>query len=285
MSISSIQSHVAYGYVGNRIATFALQRLGHEVITVNTVQFSNHTGYGHWKGNIFSAEHIALVIEGLKELGVLDKCQAILSGYLGNTQIGYEIIKAVQYCRTINPQLTYLCDPVMGDIGRGLFVESSIPAFMQTVATTQAQIITPNHFEFELLTRKKVGSYVEVKNAIQELPYYKNQIILITSFQLQSNPKDELEVLMYYEGALYSIKTDFIHFKNTPNGMGDLFAALFLGIFMKNSSALQAFSHAVSSIYSILKSTYASQNREIAIIPNQDFIVKPNYAFEAKHVL
>ena len=68
-SILSIQSHVAYGYVGNKAATFPLQSMGYDVWPVNTVQFSNHTGYGKWQGIIFSKEHIGNVIQGIEDLG------------------------------------------------------------------------------------------------------------------------------------------------------------------------------------------------------------------------
>ena len=43
MAILSIQSHVAYGHVGNRSAVFPLELLGFDVWPINTVQFSNHT--------------------------------------------------------------------------------------------------------------------------------------------------------------------------------------------------------------------------------------------------
>ena len=59
--VLSIQSHVVSGYVGNKSAAFPLQvqilnicsfilikyfqLLGFEVDTINSVQFSNHTGY------------------------------------------------------------------------------------------------------------------------------------------------------------------------------------------------------------------------------------------------
>ena len=79
--ILSIQSHVASGYVGNRSAVFPLQRLGCEVNFINTVQFSNHTGYGKWTGEIFSAQHIQDVINGLWENGQIERLDAILSGY------------------------------------------------------------------------------------------------------------------------------------------------------------------------------------------------------------
>src|SRR5690625_6469341 len=67
MNVLSVQSHVAYGYVGNRAAAFPLQRLGFDVWAVNTVQFSNHTGYGTWTGDVFTADHVRKVIEGIFE--------------------------------------------------------------------------------------------------------------------------------------------------------------------------------------------------------------------------
>ncbi len=51
LNILSIQSHVAYGHVGNASAVFPMQRLGCEVWPIHTVQFSNHTGYKEgWTG-------------------------------------------------------------------------------------------------------------------------------------------------------------------------------------------------------------------------------------------
>ena len=42
-NILSIQSHVVYGFAGNKSATFPMQLLGVDVWALNTVQFSNHT--------------------------------------------------------------------------------------------------------------------------------------------------------------------------------------------------------------------------------------------------
>ena len=80
MNLLSIQSHVACGHVGNSAAVFPLQRIGIEVWPVNTVQFSNHTGYGEWRGRVFSGEDIRLVVQGIEECGVLGECDGVLSG-------------------------------------------------------------------------------------------------------------------------------------------------------------------------------------------------------------
>src|SRR3989338_1967688 len=124
--ILSIQSHVATGYVGNRAAVFPLQRLGCEVTFINTVQFSNHTGHGRWTGQIFSADHVQDVLNGLWQLGTMDTLDAVLSGYLGAAEIGNIILNTVAALKDKNPHLLYCCDPVIGDEGRGIYVKPDV---------------------------------------------------------------------------------------------------------------------------------------------------------------
>ena len=50
-TVLSVQSWVACGNVGNTAALFPLQRLGCETWSLNTVAFSNHTGYERWRGD------------------------------------------------------------------------------------------------------------------------------------------------------------------------------------------------------------------------------------------
>ena len=94
MNILSIQSSVAYGHAGNSSAVFPLQRLGHEVWPVFTVHFSNHTGYGEWRGPVFDPETVRDVITGIEERGVLPRCDAVLSGYQGAPTMGEVIVGA-----------------------------------------------------------------------------------------------------------------------------------------------------------------------------------------------
>src|SRR3546814_16433861 len=61
VKILSIQSAVAYGHVGNSAAVFPLQRIGVEVLPVYTVNFSNHTGYGAWRGPLIDPAPVAAV--------------------------------------------------------------------------------------------------------------------------------------------------------------------------------------------------------------------------------
>ncbi len=126
MKVLSIQSHVAYGHVGNASAVFPMQRLGVEVWPVHTVQFSNHTGYGAWRGRVFDGPAVEEVIQGVAERGALKHCDAVLSGYMGSADIGTAILRAVAAVRAANREAIYCCDPVIGDTYSGsMFARAS----------------------------------------------------------------------------------------------------------------------------------------------------------------
>ena len=131
MNLISIQSHVAYGHVGNSAAVFALQRLGCEVWPVHTVQFSNHTGYGAWRGEVFAAARIGDVVDGIAERGVLGGCDGVLSGYVGAVDTGEAILAAVGKVKAHNANASYCCDPVIGNRVRGEFVRPGVAEFMR----------------------------------------------------------------------------------------------------------------------------------------------------------
>ena len=118
-NILSIQSAVAYGHVGNSAAVFPLQRIGHEVWPVYTVNFSNHTGYGHWTGPMIPASDVADIIKGMDERGALERVDAVLSGYQGGDDIADVIVDAVAQVKAKNPNAIYACDPVMGNAKSG----------------------------------------------------------------------------------------------------------------------------------------------------------------------
>src|SRR5690606_5837667 len=134
MNLLSIQSHVAFGHVGNAAATFPLQRIGVEVWPIHTVQFSNHTGYGAWTGQVFDAGLIGEVVRGIEERGALGTCGGVLSGSRGAAATGEAILDAVTRVKGANPQARYCCDPVIGDVESGVFVRDGIPEFMKSRA-------------------------------------------------------------------------------------------------------------------------------------------------------
>src|ERR1700732_3653711 len=158
MNILSIQSAVSYGHVGNSAAVFPLQRLGFEVWPVNTLQYSNHPGYGAFRGRVFEPAHVAEVITGIAERGVLGTCDAVLSGYLGDAATGEAVLDAVSRVKAANPAALYCCDPVIGDSGTGVYVRPGVAEFFQQRGLPAADIVTPNQFELEHLTGSAAAS-------------------------------------------------------------------------------------------------------------------------------
>src|SRR3712207_3240889 len=203
MNILSIQSHVAYGHVGNAAAAFPMQRLGVEVWPVHTVQFSNHTGYGAWTGRVFDGAAIAELVEGIAARGVLHACDGVLSGYMGTPDIGAAILSAVARVRTENPAALYCCDPVIGDVGRGVFVRPGIPEFMRDRAVPAADIVTPNQFELDFLSGAATGTLGEAKAAVAAVQRLGPPVVLVTSLHTEETPADAIDLLAGEGGAFW----------------------------------------------------------------------------------
>ncbi len=195
MNILSIQSHVAYGHVGNAAATFPMQRLGHEVWPIHTVQFSNHTGYGAWRGQVFDAGLIVECVDGIADRGVLGQCDGVLSGYMGSADTGAAILGAVARVRDANPQALYCCDPVIGDIGRGIFVRPGIAEFMRDKAVPAADVVTPNQFELDLLCGFGTGTEQSLRRGVASVHAGGPKAVLVTSYQGESTPSDAVDLV------------------------------------------------------------------------------------------
>jgi pyridoxine kinase len=279
VNILSIQSHVSYGYVGNKAATFPLQSLGFDVWPINTVQFSNHTGYGQWQGEIFSPQHIRSVIQGLEALGVAQECQAILSGYIGDKAIGEVIIETVKRFREYNSDLIYLCDPVMGEPGgKGCFVKKDIPDFFRTQCLTVADIITPNHFEAEILWGEEINNLHQLQQACSFFHEKGVTYVLITRVQLKEHiaENENSAILSIKNGRQWIIKTPEIKSVHPINGTGDLFSALYLGHFLLTKDPVIAFKHAMDTTYQIIAATAKEKQRELKIIGQNYCAQHPN---------
>jgi pyridoxine kinase len=284
MNILSIQSWVAYGHVGNASAVFPLQRLGAEVWAVNTVQFSNHTGYGSWRGQVFGADLVQDLVQGIEDRGALPRCDAVLSGYMGDAAIGEAILDAAAKVKAANPGALYCCDPVIGDVGRGVFVRPGIPEFMRDRAVPAADLITPNQFELEHLTGLPVTTLAEAKAAVAALqatmPAGGPRAVLVTSLKVAETPEDQIELLAAEGGDFHRVRTPMLPL--SVNGAGDAIAALFLFHRLKSGSAAQAAASASSSVYGLLRRTAEAGSREILTVAAQQEFVAPSRAFSAE---
>ena len=223
MNLISIQSHVAYGHVGNSAAVFALQRLGCEVWPVHTVQFSNHTGYGAWKGQAFDADMIRAVVDGIADRGVLGACDGVLSGYIGSVATGEAILEAVGKVKAANANACYCCDPVIGNRGRGVFVRPGIAEFMRRRAVPAAEIVTPNHFELDQLAGRATRNLADILSAIDDIHAGGPGAVLVTSVRCSITPDDALDVIASDSGGRYPARTPKL--AKPANGSADLAAA------------------------------------------------------------
>jgi pyridoxine kinase len=279
MNILSIQSHVAYGHVGNDAAVFTLQRMGVEVWPIHTVQFSNHTGYGDWKGHVFDAGMIGEVVAGIAQRGVLGECDGVLSGYMGSVDIGAAILDAVADVKRANPNARYCCDPVIGDVGRGVFVRDGIPDFMKTSALPAADVITPNQFELDYLSARASTTLREARDAVKALHDLGPRAVLVTSLHVDETPDDAIDMLAADASGCFVVRTPRLPLM--VNGAGDAIAALFFAHYLRNGQIGEALSQSASSIFGVLAKTSAAKAREIQLVSAQDEIVKPSRIFEA----
>jgi pyridoxine kinase len=268
--VLSIQSHVAYGHVGNAAAVFPLQRLGFEVWPVHTVQFSNHTGYGSWTGQVFTPEHIAAVIDGIAARGVLGECDAVLSGYVGDAALGRAVVDTVARVRAANPRAIYCCDPVMGDVGRGFFVRPGIPDFMRDVAVPASDIVTPNQFELEALTGIAVRRMEDAIAAGAALRRTGPRFVLLTSLTREGAPEGSIEMLLDAEGGTWVVATPRLPLDPAPNGAGDCVAALFLARYLETGDGPASLASAAAGIFAVFDETAKAGTRELQIIAAQD---------------
>jgi pyridoxine kinase len=286
VKILSIQSSVAYGHVGNSAAVFPLQRLGHEVWPVNTVHFSNHTGYGAWRGPLLAPTDVAEVIAGIDDRGVLGEADAVLSGYQGDADMGAVILSAVARVKTLNPDAVYCCDPVMGDVGRGMFVRPGIPEFMRDVVVPVADIVTPNHFELDHLagatTAADRGSLADLLAAVDVVRDRGPRDVLVTSVLSSDTASGTLDVVAVSDDGAWAVTTPVLPV--APNGCGDVTAALYLAHLRTTGSPEAALSRTTASVFAVLEATVAAGTREIALVAAQDEIASPSERFGVRRL-
>jgi pyridoxine kinase len=289
MNILSIQSSVVYGRVGNRAAVPVLERLGHDVWPVDTVAFSNHPAHGTFRGRIVPAGEVAELLDGLAARGVLGRCDAVLSGYLGDPATAPVIAEAVARVRAANPDALYCCDPVIGEVGRGVYVRAGIPEVFRDRLVPLADIVTPNPFELELLTGRAPATLESARAAAHALldPAGRPsdaggpRLVVATGLHLADSPR-ELAVLAVTPDQAWAVR----HPRRAVRvwGTGDAFAALFLGIYLGRRDPRLALEHAVAALDQILAVAEAQNADELPLAVTQDAVVHPRSRFTAERL-
>ncbi len=282
--ILSIQSHVAYGYVGNRAAVFPLQRLGYDVTAVNTTQFSNHTGYDEYEGDIFDHDHIKRILAGVKKQRRLSDYDAILTGYMGDSSLGEIVVDVVREAKADNSDVLYCCDPVMGDIDTGIYVRENLINFFCEQAVRLADIITPNQFELGVLTETKIKTLADVVHACRMLHQQGPKIVLVTSIMTTEMREGEIAMLVSNGLASWMVRTPKLPLAAKVSGAGDATAALFLAKYLEHRNAPKALHYTASVIYDIFADTYHRGETELQMIRSQASLTDPVYIYHIEAV-
>ncbi|MGI9157473.1 MAG: pyridoxal kinase PdxY [Marmoricola sp.] len=279
MSILSIQSSVAYGHVGNSAAVFPLQRLGVEVWAVHTVHFSNHTGYGEWRGPLLAADDVRAVVQGVEERGAFPEVEAVLSGYQGGEDIGEVILEAVTRVKAANPAAIYACDPVMGNARSGCFVHPAIPVLLRERVVPQADLITPNQFELGYLTGTDPHSLEQTIESVAAARALGPATVLVTSVLRPDAPEDAIGMLAVHGDRAWLVQTPLLPLK--ANGSGDVTAALFTAHLLATGDAKVSLERTASSVFDLLRLTLDSGRRELQLVQAQEAIAHPRDQFTA----
>ena len=282
VKILSIQSAVAYGHVGNSAAVFPLQRIGVEVLPVYTVNFSNHTGYGAWRGPLISPDDVRDVILGIEERGAFADIDVVLSGYQGGEGIAEVILDTVTRVKAANPSAIYACDPVMGNARSGCFVAPAIPVLLRERVVPAADIITPNQFELGFLTGTEpedLDSTLAAADAAREMG---PRTVLVTSVERPDSPQDTIEMLAVTDDGAWIVQTPRIPMK--ANGSGDVTAALFTAHLNRSGDAADALARTTSSVFALLAMTHESGQRELQLVQAQDHYAAPQMQFDVQRV-
>lgn len=275
-AVLSIQSHVAFGHVGNSAAVLPLQRLGFDVFPVHTVQLAHHPGYGAWRGHRVEPSRIQEILTGLGEVGALARCAALLSGYLGDPAVGELVLEAAAALRGARADALFLCDPVIGDDDTGVFVAPGVPELIRDRLVPAADVITPNRFELAYLAEREVNDLADALAAASAVRARGPKVVVATGLPLAA---DELGVLGVSADGAWLVTTP--RRPGAPHGTGDVMSALFLGHYLLAQSLPRALERSVSAMFALVERTVASGGQELCLVESQDGFAEPEHRFPA----
>jgi len=292
--VLSIQSHVVCGYVGNKASTFPLQLLGFEVDAINSVQLSNHTGYGYFKGQVLTSDELKVLFDGLKS-NHLDNYSHLLTGYCGAPSFLKEIYNVLKELKEVNPHIVFVCDPVLGDDGCYYVPESLLPIYRDEIIPL-ADVITPNQFEAQLLTGVQIQSEADAIRAMQILHDKGPSVVVLSSLGYQNDKENLYLLASNKETPNKYIRMKIPKLDATFTGTGDLFTSMLLAWLHEHPNDLKLVcERAISAMQAILQKTLqvakklAGENQkpspaqmELKLVQSVDIIRNPSDLFKAE---
>ena len=276
MPVLCLNSHVAYGYVGNDAAGFCLRRLGVEAWQIDTVALSNHPGYGACTGRVVPAADLRALVDGVTARGVLAGTDALLSGYLGAADQAAVVAHAATSLRAANPRALVIADPVMGDTDPGLYVAREVADALAHEVVPLADVVTPNAFELGWLTGRPVTDRDSALAAAQALRATGPGLVIVTSI-----PEGEgsLGLLAVTATRSWALSVPKLRFPVAPNGAGDALAGLLAAHLTRGAAADRALAAAGNAIHRVLEATRDAGRRELALPAAQDALADPGTRF------
>lgn len=282
-NILSIQSHTVFGHAGNSASEFPMRRMGANVWPLNTVQFSNHTQYGHWTGVVMPATHLTEIVKGIADIDRLKTCNAVLSGYLGSAEQGEQILEIVRQVKAANPEAWYFCDPVMGHPEKGCIVAPGVAEFHTRSALPASDIIAPNLLELEMLSGHAVTDVQQAVATARELIAKGPKVVLVKHLARAGLRSDRFEMLLVTADEAWHISRPLVDFGvRQPVGVGDLTSGLLLVDLLQGKSLKDALEHITAAVYEVMLKTHEMGEYELQLVAAQEGIANPQQHFEAE---
>ena len=264
-----------------RRAVFTLQRMGHEVWPVYTLLFSNHPGHGDVGGQMLAPSLLSDIVAGLSRRGILERCEALLSGYLGQASSASVVSEALALVKMANPDVKFVLDPVIGDEETGVFVADDVIESIRTTLLGRADIVTPNVFELLLLAEVSGAEDGGLVQAADRLRAKGPRLVLVTGIEAGDGSIGTM--LVGDEGA-WQVDTPMLALGRRANGAGDFLGASFLGHLLQSGDLVVSLEQAVSSIFAALSHTASAGLSELDLINSQAEWMAPAQIFSARRL-
>lgn len=272
-----MSSHVVRGSVGNRAAVFALERFGFPVWSVPTVILPWHPGHGPATRLVHDDDDFGEFLSDISEAPWLAEIGAVLTGYLANAEQAYAIGRLVKTLKAKNPNILYVCDPVIGD-AKGLYVSEETAIAVRDTLVPISDCITPNLFELSWLAQSEAPK--SIQSVIDCAKSLKPETKLITS--VRSETFCQIGNLLCHKGEAWHVEHDEVEVP--PNGTGDLTAALYLAHRLEGVSPSQNLEKTTSAVLELLKHSVDQSAEELLLVGQAEMLTAPGISLSARQV-
>lgn len=258
-----IHSKVSYGYVGSNTTSLVLQIRGYDVVTVPTVLYSNHLEYSTVGGGVITELMFEDILQGILKLNILNEVSTILTGFIGSAEQVKITAKFIKNLKQNNPNIKYICDPVMGDKGKGFYVSKGVPEAMIKHLVPLADILTPNQFEAQIIIDKNITSLDGIMQQFGKQLDLSRQEIIITGCNFDNKKDNFIYNCIFGKTAGRAIKAKKINVH--PPGTGELFTAHMYLVLLQNKSMEQAVMLAGDILSATLQNMWGESRREFEL--------------------